>query len=346
MKTCDEMVNSLLKRREQFVSEQKKKRKNAAKITAAGGSCALAAAIGIGVYNSGILREKKTIVSDNSSAANSEQEYSSWYGYDFAHDAENKPQAPDFSSVIWGGDNSSVGHGSVVTEDIIRLYWNGKNIYGYLNYAFEQNDDDCVFAVFATYLYGDKDFTFNGKTSEQYFDEDYAWTEKIGCMGLLTKMGDELKYGEALYLTGTPDGVKWAKEYYDRTVSEIGEELLSKYIVDGEFLKDELICDIETEWEELNKTRNDYDRAYNDYRTEIYKTLMKQLVAKGIYCELNSKSTALILYISKADFAELTLEDPENWVFGLASKDSDCTDTDLVVIDEAYRTVSYISTSD
>ncbi|MCH5209143.1 MAG: hypothetical protein J1F04_09675, partial [Oscillospiraceae bacterium] len=195
-----------------------------------------------------------------------------------------------------------------------------------------------------TYLYGDKDFTFNGKTSEQYFDEDYAWTEKIGRMGSLAKMGDELKYGEALYLTGTPDGVKWAKEYYDRTVSEIGEELLSKYIVDGEFLKDELICDIETEWEELNKTRNDYDRAYNDYRTEIYKTLMKQLVAKGIYCELKSGSNGLIIYISEADFAELTLENPENWVFGLASKDSD--DTDLVVIDEAYRTVSYISTSD
>lgn len=339
MKTCDEMVNSLLKRREQFLidkkSEQKQKRRTALEISYAGGFCALAAVIfGVGVFNSGILREKKTIVSDNSSAANSEQEYSSWYGYDFAHDAplENKPQAPDFSSVIWGGDNSGTGHDSDITEDLMRQYWNGKSIYGYLNYAFEQNDDDCVFAVFATYLYGDKDFTFNGKTSEQYFDEDYAWTEKIGCMGLLTKMGDELKYGEALYLTGTPDGVKWAKEYYDRIVSEIGEELLSKYIVDGEFLKDELICDIETEWEELNKTRNDYDRAYNDYRTEIYKTLMKQLEARGIYCELKSGSNGLIIYISEADFAELTLENPENWVFGLASKDSDCTDTDLVVI--------------
>ena len=70
MKTCDEMVNSLLERREQFLSEQKQKRRTAAKITAAGGSCALAAVIGVLVFNSGMLREKKTMISDNSSLVN------------------------------------------------------------------------------------------------------------------------------------------------------------------------------------------------------------------------------------------------------------------------------------
>ena len=68
MKTCEEMVSSLLERREQFLLEQKKKRKTAAKITAAGGSCALAAIMGAVVWNSGILREKKTIVPDDLSA--------------------------------------------------------------------------------------------------------------------------------------------------------------------------------------------------------------------------------------------------------------------------------------
>ncbi|MCH5197186.1 MAG: hypothetical protein J1F28_10745 [Oscillospiraceae bacterium] len=338
MKTCDEMVNSLLKRREQFLidkkSEQKQKRRTALEISYAGGFCALAAVIfGVGVFNSGILREKKTIVSDNSSAANSEQEYSSWYGYDFAHDAplENKPQAPDFSSVIWGEGSSGISHDSSITEDLMRQYWNGKEIYGYLYYAFEENDDDCVFAVLARHRCYDDNCSF-AKTQDRFLDEDYAWTEKIGCMGSLAKNGDELKYGEALYLTGTPDGVKWAKEYYDRTVSEIGEELLSKYIVDGEFLKDELARDIETECAEREKARDAFEKAYNEHRADACKTLMKQLEARGIYCELKSGLNGLIIYISKADFAELTLENPENWVFGLASKDSDCTDTDLVVI--------------
>ena len=343
MKTCDEMVNSLLERREQFLSEQRQKRKTAAKITAVGGSCALAAFIGVLALNSGIMREKKTVVPDNSSAVS---DNSSSIDDEPVKDdpVKEPPPAPDFSSVIWADNISSP---SISSEDsgISQKNWNDKIIKYSLYYAFEENDNDCTFSVLAEHRCFDNDnCIFNTKTREQFLDEDYAWTEKVRCMEMLTKMGDELKYGEALYLTGTPDGVKWAKEYYDRTVSEIGEELLSKYIVDGEFLKDELICDIETEWEELNKTRNDYDRAYNDYRTEIYKTLMKQLVAKGIYCELKSGSNGLIIYVSKADFAELTLENPENWVFGLASKDSD--GTDLVVIDEAYGTVSYISTSD
>lgn len=332
MKTCDEMVNSLLRRREQFLAEQKQKRRTAAKMTAAGGSCALAAAVGVLVLNSGMLREKKTIVPDELSAIS-----------DNSSTVNDEPQSPtivDDSSIIWGISSSVTSHDDKL---MVQKKCNGKNIDYSLHYAFEEYDDNCTFAVSATHICYDDNCSFT-KTLEQFLAEDYARTEKIRCMELLTKMGDELKYGEALYLTGTPDGVKWAKEYYDSTVAEMGEELLSKYIVDGEFLKDELIRDLDTEYAERDKAMDAYGKAYAEHRADMCTTLRKELEEKGIYCEQRSPA-ALILYISETDLTELTLEDPKNWVFGLAYKESEDAIAGDLIVDEdgGYRTVSSIS---
>ena len=64
-------------------------------------------------------------------------------------------------------------------------------------------------------------------------------------LGQLLKQGDSLKYGEALYTTGTPDGEKWTKDFYEQRVDFYGEEFLAKYIANGEFLRDKVVSDME-----------------------------------------------------------------------------------------------------
>lgn len=63
-------------------------------------------------------------------------------------------------------------------------------------------------------------------------------------LGQLLKQGDSLKYGEALYTTGTTDGEKWTKDFYEQRVDFYGEEFLAKYIVNGEFLRDKVVSDM------------------------------------------------------------------------------------------------------
>ncbi len=53
MKTCDEMVNDLKKRRELYLEEQKRKRKMIVRLSSSIGCCALAVVIGIGIMHGG-----------------------------------------------------------------------------------------------------------------------------------------------------------------------------------------------------------------------------------------------------------------------------------------------------
>ena len=300
MKTCDEMVNSLLQRREQFLVEQKQKRRTAAKITAAGGSCALAAAIGVLVLNSGMLRDKKTMVSDDSSAI-----------------TDNSSTVSDNSSV-----NDESGNGfcdidpSISPGDYLEHLWNGKIIQGALYKAFDEYDDDHIFKVTALCSSIDN-FEYDN------IDKYIAAIERPTLINRLIEFGDELKYGETLYTTGTPEGVKWDKDYYDETVSFIGKELIEEYIVDGEFLKDKAERDYETACNELETERELYEQALYDYETLIYDPLMKQLEEKGISCELKRNYYVLFIYISENDLASLTLDDPENWRFQLVKTNND-----------------------
>jgi hypothetical protein len=80
-----------------------------------------------------------------------------------------------------------------------------------------------------------------------------------------------LKYGDALYTTGTPDGEKWSQELYEREVALIGEDIIAKYIVDGEFLRDKVEADMEA-----------ITAKYNKYSSEITLDINNYLSANGI----------------------------------------------------------------
>ena len=326
MKTCDEMVNSLLRRREQFLSEQNRKRKTAAKITVAGGSGALAVIIGALVWNSGMLHEKKTIVPDDFSTV-SDNSFSTGDEPSKGDPVKENPtpQAPDYSSVIWAEGRSEIGSISNMGVGDETTLMNGKRIYPSLSEAFEKYSDDSVFAIVTyRYIYGDENFVYNGKTLKQYRDEEMEiWDNKESLRLQLLIVGDSLKYGEALYQTGTPDGERWAEELYYRTVSEIGEELISEYIVDGEFLKDKLEQDIRDLDNERMSLRQSYEQGCTAYRKNMFETAAEQINAQGIYLETMYSLDgpySLIIFATKDEFAALSFDGMQNWYFALAEK--------------------------
>ncbi len=198
--------------------------------------------------------------------------------------------------------------------------WNGKQIHNLLWDALEkdENNDNSLFAVSAYYGKLDEQFIYNGKTLAQY--EKEAQGKRLDNLHQLLKQGEALKYGEALYKSGTPDGEKWSKELYDKTVAEYGEDMLSEYIVDGVFLKDKVLQDIPEAEKELEAARKSFERACAAYRAHIYRETVDSPELKGLKYELDENSGNLTLYLTKEEFADLTLDNMSDWTFFLASK--------------------------
>ena len=75
MMNCNEMVNRLLERKDQYVAEQKRKRKTAVRITTYAFSFALVILLGVGVWQSNLF-DRTTVTDVDNSSNISEQDYS------------------------------------------------------------------------------------------------------------------------------------------------------------------------------------------------------------------------------------------------------------------------------
>ena len=277
-----------------------------------------------------MLRDKKTILPDNSSAISDSSFAASDEQGNSTAQIPVRPTAPDFSSVIWeeeGVDtNISIGDSAEGEFDS----FNGKVITRALSEAFNKYDDDSVFAVSVFYIpyeeYIDDDFVYNGKTFGQYHAEFIEKVSDNMVLLYLRNNGECLKYGEAVYQTGMLDisGYEWTKEKYDEAVEMIGEEYLSKYIVDGEFLKDKLQRDIDIGIEESHALYQPLEQAINAYKAQALENIAaERLRSQGIYCERRNSSEQLIVFVTKDEFAELTFDsfdDTGTWIFGMAQE--------------------------
>ena len=169
----------------------------------------------------------------------------------------------------------------------------------------------------------DYNYEYNGKTINQYhneWDEDSALFEKYG---QIVKDGDKLKYGEALYTTGTPYGEKWGKDFYYQRVSFYGEEFLAKYIVNGEFLIDKVLADQAAHQDEHKTTNHAYKalhEAIDAYNYEEIQATISQLEQQNIRYEYNETQKALIFYVTATQFEKLSLDNVSS--YGLASSGS------------------------
>ena len=230
----------------------------------------------------------------------------------------------------------------------IYLWWNQLSISGTLKAAMDENPGG-TFAVLATYRPATAnvtDFVYEGKTLAELAvaaDEELMLPEK---MAELLKLGDELKYGTALYETGTPDGIKWDRSWYEDRVAYFGD-LLDKYIVDGEFLREALEADIAAlqgipvttpdgtttvSYYGETSARGQYTLAWNAYLETVMPAAVSRLTENGISCTRAAyQNNALSLTVTAEQLKNLPLENLESWYFDLSSGDLKGTAGDEVV---------------
>ncbi len=312
MKNYEETINSVFDRIGKYEIEKKRKRKAVTRTVASLCCFCLIALMGIGVWQSGFLSR-----SNGPSGLGSES--STQQGTDRTDEtnpnntesAEKTPDAP----VIWGVTDGY--------EDQAFMEWNGKTITLELHEVLcDEKNQNRLIAIKVDFKL-DRQFVYHGKSIAEYSEADDAedwlyWK----CMELL-KMGDELKYGEALYTTGGPDGVKWTKECYEERVAYFGKDLLAKYIVDGSFLREKLESDI-AEYKK-RKCRIAFDAACEAYYQFALEAAMKQLEEeKNIgYVRINERD--LVIYATAEELASLPID---HALFGLAHKEGDQFITD------------------
>ena len=227
---------------------------------------------------------------------------------------------PDTDSVIdrpiiWWNAN-----GEVVDEGFME--WNGKTITLSLYDALSnEKNKDRLLAVGVGFEIN-ANFVYNGKTLAEYASK--ADDERLLCgkLGQLLKLGDSLKYGEALYKTGTPTGEKWTKELYDETVETIGADLIAKYIVGGDFLVEKVEADI-AQCGENEPCRIAYEEAHNVFYEFAVNEAARILEEQNINYEKRN-GTELVFFITADEFASFSLNNVLH--FGLASKDDEGLD--------------------
>ncbi len=304
MKTCDEMVNSLLERRAKHLTAQKKKKRV---LVSTATSLCVVALVGIAVWQMPDEASKPPVVSQGTKATQTMQSGTT---------QPTKVPEPTYN-IVWADPDDDLSNGEVAVDSQM-----GKTVEWGLKKALEKLPENTKVAIAAYPYLLDRDFVWNGKPLQEYsdaFDQERSLLNKLTT---LIKIGDELKCGEAL-LTGTPDGRKWSKELYEKTIEYYGEEILSQYIVDGEFLRDKLEADIETITNE-ESAYGAYESACAAYYACALAEAEKQSKAQGIdYDSCNSKeSGCIILFVNAEEFDAFTMKKIENWCFCLARKDA------------------------
>ncbi len=216
------------------------------------------------------------------------------------------------------------------------IQWKGKTISVSLGIALEKASETDVLNVGLTPLivYDDvntetADFVYNGKTLKEYYD---IWKNRdllLEKLGMLLKMGEELKYGETLYLTGSPDGTKWAKAYYEEVVEKIGKEVLETYIVNGEFLSDRVLEDQEKIAAQTPDI--DYQKACDEYLKSRLSEEYKRLIKEGISAEFSPSGTALTISVTKSELEHLDFENTESWHFSVPKEETTSDDQETEI---------------
>lgn len=222
----------------------------------------------------------------------------------------------DLENIIWfQGDDSE--------SDAIEatVLWNGLHISRSLSTALSSAENSEIFAIDINTVpdASINRFVYNGKTYEEYSYERDELRNQLNKLQYLEKEGLYLKYGEALYTTGTPSGEKWAKELYEQKVAYYGAQILEKYIVDGAFSEMKVIEDITAIKNEIDDISRTLEAIRNEYSQITAEETFNYFKSKGYNVHLYP--FRVLLYISKEDFSGLNVANVKRYVFSHASFD-------------------------
>ncbi len=339
MKHYEEITAALFRRREEY---EKKKKRQRLLLTRAGvmmAACVLVTVLGLqplalpdgnaSLPNYGSLPNGNPSSNrvPNASQPNSDQ----LDGPNGNQQGNMNVQIPDDDeqSVIDPDDDSAIGN------------WKGKAVTGQmLEWLQSAAAEDTLPLVWAKPGI-DMSYVYQGKTLQEYWDASEEERTLPERMAALYKLGDYLKYGEALYTTGTPEGEKWAEELYWEEVEYIGQELLDQYVIEGVFYKEKL-WNVLQEHDFLYVTQAQWSNALDAYRENICSDTKGVLLQKGLEA-YHPGNYVGVANITKAQFEALDAEYFAGWTFGMGEDPNapqDVTDTDDLIADSGFSSDS------
>ena len=218
-------------------------------------------------------------------------------------DYENERPAPDNTAPAVQGYVDGVCKAS----DFYISYWNGKTVWSTLAKALDEAPADKVFDILAR-PYIDYDFIYEGKTLAKYYSDMCDELNLQEKLLQLLKVGDSLKYGTLLYEGGAPNGEKWAKEWYEEMIAFFGQEMLDKYIVNGEFLAAQVKDDAAAALEQKDATKA-YKIAFKAYYQQLSETL------QTFYPADVKAESGLVLHMRAEEFKNFNPGKVEAWTF-------------------------------
>ena len=217
-------------------------------------------------------------------------------------------------NIVWYDKSNS-------TQSSSTTIWNGMTVSADLQKTLNTIENDRYMALVirfsdkAGYL---KSFVYDGRNYDKCQKELDSLLDLYSRYVTLYRFGEELKYGELLYTEGLPDGTKWTKELYDETVESCTEEVISKFIVDGVFLSEDLENALEKNqieiWEK-KKTIDDLIEAYHQSASLMIAEAFSQYA-------VILKNSSVYLFITPAELKMLQVDNIEDYSFRLAPLDS------------------------
>lgn len=258
------------------------------------------------------------------------------YFFDIAH-AEDVPM--DFTD---GAAPDEPHDGPVMTDDnpvmdLGEANSGGKYVTARLREALRETEEPV--AMTAGVRGFDWEFVYDGRTLDELQRLCEEVTDVLYKLEELLKDGEYLKYGEAMCTTGAPDGTRYARDHYEYLTAYYGE-LLDKYIVDGEFLRE----NVERDLVEKEDVYESFSCALTAYHNERVSTLYRRLSDLGIACAVSENGLTIRLIMTPAEFETLDLTDisgtaPDDscswgYVFYLAGAENDPMDTGDIPLPE------------
>ena len=262
MKTSEQMVSDLFDRRETYLTEQKQKRKAALRIAVPAAAFCLAAAVGVGVWLGAGTSTVPAVTGDDdkpasaltgtaseSGTASQNGETQELLAGPYTIDTGDQPGVTiDPADPLGLGTGTSAGNsggdnGTYIADHTMVSWRNKTGVHHALAEALDAAKADEKVAILCHPAI-DYNFVYGGKTIAQHYKDTADFRYLVERMQNLAKLGDDLAYGEALLTTGNADGSVWDKAFYEETLDFIGEDLLSKYIVDDAFRREALERDL------------------------------------------------------------------------------------------------------
>lgn len=310
MKTSEEMVKSLLARRDAYDARRRQQKKTAMRIATATCAFVLVAAVGVGLWQGG--RMTPPTVADPQEGNKVTQE-------------TTPPTMPSYP-ILWGDeeyaayqeptDDIDMDHASdAANTSCYRKYLKkcGKQLYDFLS----NNETTEKIAMFVrSYNYESTlfEFQYNGRTVAEYQQDVEDHKTRLGKLQrLVDGEGEDLAIGKDAYLSQSD---------YKDMYNWLGKELVDKYVVDGVFLAEKAKEDLTALKNDRTTAQVAYDeacRAYQRYAAAQLKPILEQ---KGFDCYYTEGDEYLLFFANEDEFVTLTLgaEEFPNWKYDWATE--------------------------